>query len=55
MKLSSETVSVLKNFASINASLMVKAGRNIATVCSSKRIVAEAVVEEEFPSGVRHL
>ena len=49
MKLSSETVSVLKNFASINPSLLVKAGRTIATVCASKRIVAEAVVEEEFP------
>ena len=49
MKLSVETVNVLKNFASINPSLLVKAGNTLATVCPSKRILAEANILEEFP------
>lgn len=49
MKLSPETVSVLKNFASINPSLLVKAGTTLATVCPSKRILAEGIVHENFP------
>jgi len=49
MKLSAETVSVLKNFASINPSLLVKEGQTLSTVDASKRILAEAKVSEEFP------
>ena len=49
MTLSAETVAVLKNFASINPSLLVKQGQTLATVCPSKRILAEATVSEEFP------
>ena len=49
MKLSAETVSILKNFASINPSMLVKAGQILATVCPSKRILAESKVVEEFP------
>jgi len=50
MKLSNETISVLKNFSTINANLMVKAGSSISTMSAMKNIVAKAGVTEEFPS-----
>ena len=50
MKLSTETISVLKNFSTINANLMVKAGSSLATMSAMKNIVAKANVTEEFPS-----
>ena len=50
MKLSSETISVLKNFSTINANLMVKAGSSLSTMSAMKNIVAKADVSEEFPS-----
>ena len=40
MKLSSNTTSVLKNFASINQNLMIKEGNTIATMSAMKNIVA---------------
>lgn len=50
MKLTSETISVLKNFSTINQNLLVKAGSSIATMSAMKNIVAKAEVSEEFPS-----
>jgi hypothetical protein len=50
MKLSTETISVLKNFSTINANLMVKAGSSLSTMSAMKNIVAKADVTEEFPS-----
>ena len=50
MKLTTETISVLKNFSTINANLMVKAGSSISTMSAMKNIVAKAGVTEEFPS-----
>jgi hypothetical protein len=49
MKISSDTLSVLKNFAAINPSLLVRKGNTLNTVCPSSRILAEATVTEEFP------
>lgn len=49
MKISSDTLSVLKNFASINPSLLVHKGSTMNTVCPSSRVLAEAKVSEEFP------
>lgn len=49
MKLSENTINVLKNFAGINQSLLFKAGNTIRTVSPSKNILAQAVVEEQFP------
>jgi len=48
MKLSTETISVLKNFSTINANLMVKAGSSLSTMSAMKNIVAKADVAEEF-------
>ena len=50
MKLTTETISVLKNFSTINANLMVKAGSSLSTMSAMKNIVAKADVSEEFLS-----
>ena len=49
MKLSNETLSVLKNFASINQGIVFKPGKTIRTISTHKNILAEAVVSEEIP------
>ena len=49
MKLSNETISVLKNFASINQGILFKKGKVIKTVSSQKTILAEATIGEEIP------
>ena len=49
MNLSEQTVSILKNFSSINQNLLVKQGKVINTMSAMKNIVAKAEVEEEFP------
>ena len=49
MKLSNETVSVLKNFSTINQNLVIKSGSTITTMSAMKNIVAKADVKENFP------
>ena len=49
MKLSPETISILKNFASINQSILVKNGSKLSTISVMKNILAEATVAEDFP------
>ena len=48
MKLSDKTISVLKNFSSINQSILVKEGNKLRTISVMKNILAEANIEEEF-------
>ena len=50
MNLSNETVSVLKNFATINQNLVIKTGSSISTMSAMKNIVASAEVKEAFPT-----
>ena len=52
MKLSTNTVQVLKNFASINQNLIIQEGNEIKTMSAMKNIVAKATVEETFPKQV---
>ena len=52
MKLSNQTISVLKNFASINQNLVIKEGNEFTTMSAMKNIVAKAEVEEIFPKEV---
>ena len=52
MELSTNTVQVLKNFASINQNLVIKEGNEIKTMSAMKNIVAKATVEETFPKQV---
>jgi len=49
MRISDETMDVLKNFSTINPSLAFKAGNTIRTVSEQKNILAQAVVEDTFP------
>lgn len=48
MKLSANTVEVLKNFATINPGLIFRPGHVLKTVASGKSIFAEAHIDEEF-------
>ncbi len=49
MKLSEKTLTVLKNFAGINNSILVKEGNQLRTISVAKNILAEAEIDEEFP------
>ena len=49
MKLSDKTISVLKNFSSINQSILFKQGNKLRSISVMKNILAEATVEEDFP------
>jgi hypothetical protein len=48
MKLSDNTVTLLKNFSNINQSILIKKGSQIKTISVLKNIYAVANVEEEF-------
>ena len=48
MKLSSETIEVLKNFSTINQNILVKEGTKLRTMSTMKNILAEAVIEDGF-------
>jgi len=49
MKLSDNTLNILKNFAGINNSILVKQGTQLRTISVAKNILAEAQIDEEFP------
>ena len=49
MKLSEQTVSILKNFSTINQNLVIKEGSEISTMSAMKNIVSKSEVEETFP------
>ena len=50
MKLSDSTLSILRNFAGINNSILVKRGNRLRTISVAKNILAEANLDEDFPS-----
>lgn len=49
MKLSESTVGLLKNFSSINQSILFKQGSKLRSISVMKNILVEANVAEEFP------
>ena len=49
MKLSNDTITVLKNFSTINQNLQIGKGSSISTMSAMKNIVAKAEVKEKFP------
>jgi hypothetical protein len=49
MKLSNDTITVLKNFSTINQNLQIGKGSTISTMSAMKNIVAKAEVKEGFP------
>ena len=48
MKLSETTVNILKNFSTINPSILFKPGNNISTVSPTKTMMATVSVDETF-------
>ena len=49
MKLSDNALAILKNFAGINNSILVKKGNKLRTISVAKNILAEAEIKEQFP------
>tara|TARA_A200000159_G_scaffold69591_1_gene64601 strand:+ start:22787 stop:23452 length:666 start_codon:yes stop_codon:yes gene_type:complete len=49
MKLSEKTLSLLKNFGSINQSILFKEGNKLRTISIMKNILAEAEIAEDIP------
>lgn len=49
MKISDNTLTILKNFAGINNSILVKKGNRLRTISVAKNILAEAEITESFP------
>ena len=48
MKVSNQTLSVLKNFSEINENILVKPGKTIRTISTLKNVLAEATIDENF-------
>ena len=49
MRLSRNTIAVLRNFAKINDGVAFQKGNKLRTVERSKRLLAEAILDDEFP------
>ena len=49
MKLSDSTLSLLKNFSTINTSILFKQGSKLRTISVMRNILAEATISEELP------
>ena len=50
MKISDNTIGILRNFSDINANILFKPGKTLSTMSTMKNIMAQADVEEEFES-----
>jgi len=51
MKLSKKTLAILKNFATINQSIVVKPGNKLETISNVKDVFAKVEVEETFENN----
>jgi len=49
MILTKETLTLIKNFAGINGSLMLQPGGRLATISEGKNVMAESSIVEDFP------
>ncbi len=49
MKLSDKTLTLLKNFSTINQSILFKQGSSLRTISVMKNILAEATIDEDLP------
>ena len=49
MKMSKETIALIKNFSQINSNIVIKPGNRLATMTTARNIIAEATVAETFP------
>ena len=53
MQLSENTLNILKNFASINQGIVVSPGNKIRTINTFRTILADAEVDETFPTAFK--
>ena len=51
MKLSAETLTVLKNFSTINQNLEFKQGNKLTTISAGKSVLAQATLKDDFPQS----
>lgn len=49
MKLSKDTLNLIKNYAAINGNLLLKPGKKLATVHIQNKIFSHATIAEDFP------
>ena len=49
MKLSKETLNLIKNYAAINGNLLLKPGKKLATIHLQNKIFSSASIAEDFP------
>ena len=49
MKLSKDTLAVVKNFAGINSNILLKSGNSLGTISAQKNVMAETTLGEAFP------
>tara|TARA_B100001123_G_scaffold46181_1_gene47101 strand:- start:1 stop:657 length:657 start_codon:yes stop_codon:yes gene_type:complete len=49
MKLTAETVAILKNYASINQNIQLKQGKTLSTISPQKNILSSAEISEDIP------
>jgi len=52
MKLSKQTLDILRNFSAINANILIKKGSKLSTLAVAKNIMAEVTVTEKFDKEV---
>ena len=50
--ISRETIDILKNFSSINKSIVIKPGKTLSTISINKNIMSAAQVQESFDSQI---
>ena len=50
MKLSNETVAILKNYASINQNIQFKQGNTLSTISPQKNILSKTEIGEDIPN-----
>ena len=49
MKLTAETITILKNYAAINQNIQFKEGKTLSTISPQKNILSSAEISEEIP------
>ena len=49
MKISQNTLDILKNFSEINTNILIKPGKVLSTISTMRNIFAKAEISEEFP------
>jgi hypothetical protein len=52
MNLNPKTIAILKNFSTINLSIVIKEGNVLSTMSTNKTIMAHATVPDEFPKTI---